>query len=313
VAVKVDAAGLYAAQYKLTYDPTLLTLTGTADGAFVGSGVCSTDTATAGVVTVYCTRYEPNLDVNNTSGETITTLTFKADLDASHDGEDGPWTTHLDLSVLPVDLTAGARGGVKVFVNNGGFGADSGKPGHIITDVQDGQVNITGLAQYTGYIDLQGQTDDSGAVLAVYNQAAVAGSVKLASATSAKGGKYTTAFESGQQMVVGATYYFQVDRVLYLPTTRVFAPAAVSWADFKVLSDRPETLLGMVVLLGGDATNDNIVELDDATCIGGDYGGAPDVCGTGGTSDVNGDGKIDILDLTLMGGNYMKTSSDWTP
>ena len=106
VAVKVDAAGLYAAQYKLTYDPTLLTLTGTADGAFVGSGACSTDTATAGVVTVYCTRYEPNLDVNNTSGETITTLTFKADLDASHDGEDGPWTTHLDLSVLPADLTA---------------------------------------------------------------------------------------------------------------------------------------------------------------------------------------------------------------
>ena len=198
-------------------------------------------------------------------------------------------------------------------MNNGGFGADSGKPGHIITDVQDGQVNITGLAQYTGYIDLQGQTDDSGAVLAVYNQATVAGSVKLASGTSAKGGKYTTAFESGQQMVVGATYYFQVDRALYLPTTRLFAPAAVSWADFKVLSDRPEILLGMVVLLGGDATNDNIVELDDATCIGGDYGGAPDVCGTGGTSDVNGDGRIDILDLTLMGGNYMKTSSDWTP
>ena len=29
--------------------------------------------------------------------------------------------------------------------------------------------------------------------------------------------------------------------------------------------------------------------------------------------DVNADGNYDLLDLTLMGGNYDKTSSTWTP
>ncbi len=68
-----------------------------------------------------------------------------------------------------------------------------------------------------------------------------------------------------------------------------------------------------MVLLGGDATNDNIIDNPDATLIGGAYGNTGIVCTAGGAcSDVTGDGKVDILDLTLMGGNYSKTASDWT-
>ena len=47
------------------------------------------------------------------------------------------------------------------------------------------------------------------------------------------------------------------------------------------------------------------------------YTGAPAGLRIGGTSDVNEDGKMDILDLTLMGGNFGKTASPapatWTP
>jgi len=310
VNVKVEAAGLYAVQYKLTFDPKLLVLQGVSDGPFKGTGSCATDTATAGTISVYCTRFSPDADVNAAT-EIVSVLTFKADPNASHDGED-TWTATLDLSSAPADLYAGARDGIKVWVNNGGFGLPS-VTARDITDTTDGTISIAGLAQFKGYIDLQGRTNDSGALLSVYDAASTTTSVLKATATSAASGAYVTAYVSGQQLSVGNTYYFQVDRDLYLPTTRTVAtdvPAPTDWADFKLLSDRPDTVLGTVVLLGGDATNDNAVDVLDAGAIGGAYGTVVP-CGAGACTDVTGDGKVDILDLTLMGGNYNKTSSPW--
>ena len=122
--------------------------------------------------------------------------------------------------------------------------------------------------------------------------------------------------------MIGQTYWFQVDRRLYLPTTAVasYAGSTIpdSWQHSKLLATRPLQSEATVVLLGGDASNNDVIDGADASCIGGAYGVAPQVCGSG-TSDVNEDGKMDILDLTLMGGNFGKTSSDtypptlWTP
>ncbi len=69
------------------------------------------------------------------------------------------------------------------------------------------------------------------------------------------------------------------------------------------------------MLKGGDANNSESIEVGDASCIGGAYGVAPVVstCGGLGSPDVNGDGKVDILDLTLMGGNFGIVASPWTP
>ena len=125
-------------------------------------------------------------------------------------------------------------------------------------------------------------------------------------------------------MAVGdrQTYWFQVDRALYLPTTAVASygtnpPAPASWQHSKLLATRPLQSVSTVVLLGGDASNNDVIDGADAGCIGGVYGGTPQACGSGGTSDVNEDGKMDILDLTLMGGNFGKTASPapatWTP
>jgi hypothetical protein len=80
-----------------------------------------------------------------------------------------------------------------------------------------------------------------------------------------------------------------------------------------VLDTRPFTYLNLFVLLGGDATNDDVIDILDAGCIGGAYGGAPGTCGGTGWSDVNEDTFVDILDLSLMGGNYLLTFSTWTP
>jgi predicted GH43/DUF377 family glycosyl hydrolase len=61
-------------------------------------------------------------------------------------------------------------------------------------------------------------------------------------------------------------------------------------------------------LLGGDADNSSIINIADLSCIGGAFGGPPTACGTTGSSDINADGSVNILDLVLAGGNYDKSS-----
>jgi hypothetical protein len=202
-------------------------------------------------------------------------------------------------------------------VNNGGFGADSGKAGHMITDTpDDGKVTIYGLANFTGYIDLEGRANDSGATLRVYNQNVILGALEYANGANVSSGKFTTAYLSTYQLNIPTTYYFQVDAPLYLPTTAV--ATSPSWpslptlfANGDVLDTRPLTQLLLVQLLGGDANDNNVIEASDLGCIGGAYGGGASACGSG-SSDVNNDGKVDIYDLVLLGGNYDKTFSPWT-
>ena len=82
------------------------------------------------------------------------------------------------------------------------------------------------------------------------------------------------------------------------------------------LLHRPFTTLSTVLLLGGDANNNEQIDILDATCIGNDYDKTSGFSNCGdpqGSSDVNGDGIVDILDLVLMGGNYAATSSPWSP
>ena len=79
------------------------------------------------------------------------------------------------------------------------------------------------------------------------------------------------------------------------------------------MSTRPTTALQNVILLGGDATNDNVIDIGDASCIGSRYMQPAAPCGSGGNADVNGDGTVTMRDLTLMGGNYYRTASPWTP
>jgi hypothetical protein len=306
VAVKVDAAGLYAVQYRVSFDPALLQLNGVSDGAFKGSGACVTDTSTAGVVAGYCSRQAPDADAAG-SGLTVATLSFTAT--GSGLTGDGPWTNHFDVSTSATQLVAGAQGGVNVYVNNGGFGAPETRD--LLTGTEDGEIVITGLGNFTGFIDLQGRANDSGATMQALDQQAVAGSTALASGTSNAGGSYTTSYINPHQLTIGSTYYFQVNRPLYLPTTAV---ALTDWTHNGVLTTRPLTSLGTVVLLGGDATDDNQIDINDAACIGGQYGSnSPASCGGSGSADVNGDGRVDLLDLVLMGGNYGLNSSPWTP
>lgn len=325
VAVKVDAEGLTAIQYQLTYSTTLLTLDSTADGDFLGAGAgaaCSTDTATAGVVTVYCTRSAPDAEATGTT--TVTTLTFTADLSGITAGDDGPWTNYFDIITGTATLDAGTPTGARVWVNNAGFGAPETRDDLIDTD--DGEVIINGLANFTGFVDLQGRGDDSGATVSIFDQATKIGATLLASGDSAASGAYTTMYEVGESLTINSTYWLYVDAPLYLPTTITDDDAGdprpgitPDYAHSADLLDRPETALTTVVLLGGDATDDNEISIHDASCIGGAFNLAPVACSSDNVvhqanADVNGDGVVNIFDLALMGGNFLKLqSSGWIP
>ena len=200
-----------------------------------------------------------------------------------------------------LQLSSGAVGGVKIWVNNAGFN-ESSTADRDITDTNDGELAVY-ITQFTGFIDLQGRPNDSGALVSLYSDA---GTTLIAGGNSASSGKHTTAYESGQYLDDSVTYNIFVDRDLFLPT---FAYLEVG------LTGNPLTTLQQLLLLGGDATNDDSIDISDATCIGNAYGTSDNECSAfeGGLSDVNEDGIVNIYDLTLMGGNYYKSVSTWTP
>jgi hypothetical protein len=314
VKLKVDAAKLYGLAFKLSYDPNVLTLNSLTFAA-PWAGRCETvGTPTAGVLAYRCDLQLPTAEYG-ADGGTIATLTFTP-ISANLSGN-GPWFTQFDLAHLEADTSASAVGGVKVFVNNAGYGAPSA-PDRNITDANDGQINIAGIARFTGFVDLQGRTNDSGAVVQVFGSATITGATTLAQGTSAASGAYTTNYTSPYLLTIGTTYWFQVDAPLYLPTTaRATSPSystlPTGWQHSKPLSTRPTTALQNVILLGGDATDDNVIDISDASCIGSRYMQPAAPCGSGGNADVNGDGTVTMRDLTLMGGNYYRTASPWTP
>jgi hypothetical protein len=299
VSLNLEAANLFGVSFKFTYDPTLLNLTST-NFASPWAGKCTTLSTTAGEVAYRCNLTStPDWD-----GGTL--VTFGMTPTGSGLTGNGPWQALFNLAHLEASTSSGAIGGVKVFVNNAGFNSPS-TANRDITDANDGQLDITGIAKFTGYIDLQGRGNDSGALIKVYN--AATGTTVFAQGTSSSSGSYQTNYVGSNVLQVGTTYWFFVDRDLYLPTYIPGGP----WNPNDVLTSRPNTSLATLVLLGGDATNNNLIDTDDASCIGSAYGGTLNTCdGVGANSDVNGDGKIDIYDLVLMGGNYTLTYSNWS-
>ena len=321
VKFKVDAQNLYGMTFKFTWDTTKLVLNSTTFSAPWAGKCASLDFPVVPGRMIYRCNLEYPTSEYTALGGTVLTMNFTAS--GSGLTGSGPWEALFDVSHLLADTSAGAVGGAKIWVNNAGYGAPSVAQRNI-TDGDDGKLIINAVANYTGFIDLQGRPNDSGAVLRVYSVADKGSSVELANGTSTAGGGYTTAHLSPQVLLLNNTYYLNVDRELYLPTTVMYTDPALippvlaptNWEDAKRLSTRPLTNLAMVFLLGGDAVSDNLIDILDAGCIGNAFNPSlpsSSTCGGQGSSDVNGDTYTNILDLTLMGGNFTLNVSPWTP
>jgi hypothetical protein len=318
VALKAEAANLYGLSFVFSYDDDLLTriITPTFSAPWVDACFALTSLA-ANEIGYQCALSAP---ADEWDGGTVVTFSFTANLPGVLPDDDGPWSALFDISHLEADTSAGAVGGAKVFVNNAGYN-DPSDPDRDITDVNDGEIVITGLANFTGFVNLQGRPNNSGAIIQVFDVVTKTLSTLLAEGTSINGGGYTTVYSGLNQLYVGQTYYIQINRPLFLPTTALTTTVLPmpgvpdDWQHSAFVLFRPLTSLNTVLLLGGDATNSNYIDIGDATCIGGAYG-EPGLlnCGpAGSTPDVNEDGVVNILDLTLMGGNFNKNSSPWAP
>lgn len=78
----------------------------------------------------------------------------------------------------------------------------------------------------------------------------------------------------------------------------------------KVLLMNGNKLLPALQLLGGNAVwlNNNVIDLDDASQVGTDFGNPEGLDPAVLNGDVNFDGVVNVQDLALVGGNYTKTS-----
>ncbi len=101
--------------------------------------------------------------------------------------------------------------------------------------------------------------------------------------------------------IVQGTYSATVTRRAYLSATK---------AGSVMVSGTPNTITssGNPILLGGDVqTPYGVVDISDLTDVAGVFGNTIVPADT--LQDINGDGKVNIFDLVLVGGNYTKTSS----
>jgi hypothetical protein len=190
------------------------------------------------------------------------------------------------------------------------------------TGVAPGTVNLTFSSSILSDIDAGAITHTTTTGwLTVYNTATITGTVKLQ-------GRLTP-ISSGTVTLTDQYGYFGPTVVNYDDTTGAFSAnvpvlgASTEYslvaAHFVYLSNKLGDSLGgggvvvtaggsfsagMTTLRGGDANNDFQISIGDLACIGGAFGGGPTTCGGTGSSDINEDTMVNILDLVLAGGNY---------
>ena len=133
---------------------------------------------------------------------------------------------------------------------------------------------------FSGTIDLQGRSDDSGA-------------------TFTAGAYATTTDADGhyELIVPEGTYDVTAEMDLYLDSERLgeFCPAG------------GDNQLPDVTLLGGDTNDDCTINILDITFMGARFGTSTSDADFDPKADINTDGTVNILDLTVAGGNFHET------
>lgn len=153
-------------------------------------------------------------------------------------------------------------------------------------------LTLYGRGNLQGTVDLQGRSDESGFTVTIMN---ASGYVQSQTFVAADGSWSFTNIPAG-------AYQVNIEMARYLDAQKgdglstVMVPAGGT------------TTLSKVKLLGGDANDDDTVDISDASIIGGAFGTVPGDLLWDSRADINNDLVVDVLDLVLMGGNYGKPS-----
>jgi len=263
-----NAVDLYGYQFVITFDPTDLEATAAAfDDSFFANPLGS----------------PPGWDatIDNLTG-TVSFARARQNPDPSLSG-DGPLATVTFRS-----KSGAAVGPYKIdFAQNILANMDGDPLSHT---TQYAWLTLFGIGNLQGSVDLQGRSDESGGIVTILNASGY-----LASTTVAANGSWSfTGNPAG-------SYQVNIEMARYLD-----AQKGASGGGVTVLAG-DTTTLSQVKLLGGDANDDDLVDISDAVIIGSMFGKS----GNGITdprADINNSGSVDISDLVLLGGNYAKTS-----
>jgi hypothetical protein len=147
-------------------------------------------------------------------------------------------------------------------------------------------VTVYGNFDLTGTIRTQGKTNWGGVEMVL------TGAVYTYNASSLD----KTGFNISFADVADGTYTISVIQARYLDVTAALNKTFVVQGG--------ATVIPLLYLYGGDADDNNVINISDASIIGSTYGNTGDLPG-----DVNFDGKVNLQDLALVGGNYGLTSA----
>jgi len=152
----------------------------------------------------------------------------------------------------------------------------------------DGEIVVLGWSDLEGTVELQGRSgpDWDGAVI-----------------TATNGYTYNTTVTNLDGTwcvaeVIAGTYTVEVEMERYLDASKTGV----------VVGDDSTVTLSQVKLLGGDANDDDYINIQDLSLIGGAFGTTSGDPNWNGKADINDDGTVNILDLVLAGGNYHESS-----
>ena len=158
--------------------------------------------------------------------------------------------------------------------------------------LQTAAITLYNIGRVQGSVVLQGRTNHGGATVVITN----ANGFQASTVVAADGTWSIPGVPVGSCDVT-------VEMQRYLDARKGNAGTGVT----VVVGTNP---VGSVKLLGGDANDDDRIDIADAAVIGGAFGVTPVV---EPRADINADGLVDIVDMVLMGANYMKASVNDVP
>ncbi|RPI81289.1 MAG: hypothetical protein EHM41_20940 [Chloroflexi bacterium] len=153
-------------------------------------------------------------------------------------------------------------------------------------EANSGSIEILEETAISGAVTLQGRTNHIGTTMEL------TGTVTATSTTDADGLYSFDALIAGLYDL-NASYQGYLKAVL---TDINLDPQSYSITD--------------VILLGGDANHDNVIDINDLSLIAEYF--LEQTTGPYLQTDINEDGETDILDLVLTGSNYQKQNTPWS-
>lgn len=269
-----DVADLYGYQFEISYDPAIAS----ASGDFVNSFFDTADPAaipgtwdaacSAGVCRFAVSHVDPQLPVSGSG------------------------------TLAQITLTGLAPGTFNMVIGEDVLSDIDGAPlGHTLGAALP--INICGYADISGLITMQGR----------FTGNVDTGEVSMIEQTTTNFGTFGPAIFA----IADGAYSIQVPYMAGGTSYKIVADNELYLANEDTITVSANLANKNTRLWGGDANNDTNVTILDLSCVGGAFGQSPvtTVCGgppplPTGSPDINADGRVNIQDLSITGGNYDK-------